>query len=81
MNICTKLILALTLLFTFAGQTKAEDVNDWITQQLRYSLDLRFVDYDEMYNKAMNNEKIDRLLYFLTLIDFCDAYGGKAARV
>ena len=23
----------------------------------------------------MNNEKIDRLLYFLTLIDFCDAYG------
>ena len=75
MNISTKLILALTLLFTFAGQTKAEDVNDWITQQLRYSLDLRFVDYDEMYNKAMNNEKIDRLLYFLTLIDFCDAYG------
>ena len=64
MNISTKLILALTLLFTFAGQTKAEDVNDWITQQLRYSLDLRFVDYDEMYNKAMNNEKIDRLLYF-----------------
>ena len=75
MNISTKQILALTLLFTFAGQTKAEDVNDWITQQLRHSLDLRFVDYDEMYNKAMNNEKIDRLLYFLTLIDFCDAYG------
>lgn len=63
------------LLFV-CGQTNAQNVNDWLQAQLNASADLRHVDYDEMYAKAMQKGKdVDPLLRCLVVTDYCRAYG------
>ena len=75
MNISTKIFLSLILLFTFGGQTKAEDVNDWILEQLNGSINFRHVNYEEMYTKIMDNSaKIARILSAMTFAEYCNAY-------
>lgn len=70
-----KLLLIFTFVFSLCGQAKAEDINDWIVEQLRASLNLRHVDYDKMYAKAMDNhDKVERMLFALAMVDYCDAY-------
>ena len=54
----------------------AQDVNDWLQEQLNASADLRHVDYDEMYDKALQKDKgVNPVIRCLVVIDYCRAYG------
>ncbi len=58
------------------GQIHAQDQNDWLQAQLNASADLRHVDYEEMYVKALQKDMgIDPLIKCLVIIDYCRAYG------
>ena len=58
------------------GQTHAQDQNAWLQAQLNASADLRHVDYEEMYVKALQKDMgIDPLIKCLVIIDYCRAYG------
>jgi hypothetical protein len=51
-------------------------MNDWLQERLNASAALRHVDYDEMYDKALQKDKsIDPLIKCLVVIDYCRAYG------
>ena len=70
-----KQLLIFAFAFCLSEQTKAEDINDWLAKQLRASLELRYVDYDQMWAKAMDNrDNVGRTLFALTIVDYCDAY-------
>lgn len=69
-------ILGICLLSVVSGQTCAQDVNDWLEAQLNASANMRHVDYDEMYDTAMNSDKgVDWLIGALVVTDYCRAYG------
>lgn len=71
----SKPLLAFALAIFLSGQIKAEDINDWLAKQLRASLELRYVDYDQMWARAMDNrDNVGRTLFALTIVDYCDAY-------
>jgi predicted aspartyl protease len=54
----------------------AQDVNNWLQEQLNASAELRHVNYDEMYAKAMLTDKgVDPLIRSLVVIEYCRAYG------
>lgn len=75
MNIRTNLLLLAFLTVDFGGQAKAEDVNDWIIEQLNGSINFRHVNYEEMYNKVMDNSaKTARILSAMTMVEYCNAY-------
>ena len=70
-----KMFLACLLGVCFM-QVSAQDINAWLQNQLNASADLRHVDYDEMYDKALQKGKgVDLLIRSLVVIDYCRAYG------
>ena len=69
-------IVLVCLLGVCCVQMSAQDVNAWLQEQLNASADLRHVDYDEMYDKALQKDKgVDPLIRSLVVIDYCWAYG------
>lgn len=54
----------------------AQDDNKWLEEQWNASVDLRHVDYEEMFEKAAQKDKdISLLLRLLVLVEYCRAYG------
>ena len=70
-----KVVMACLLSICF-GQISAQDINTWLQEKLNASADLRHVNYDEMYDKAMQKGNgVDPLTRSLVVIDYCRAYG------
>lgn len=71
-----KNILSFILAIVATLTATAQDINVWLQEQLNASADLRHVDYDEMYEKALQKGKgVDPLIRSLVVIDYCRAYG------
>lgn len=71
-----KIILSFILAIVATLTATAQDINAWLQEQLNASADLRHVDYDEMYEKALQKGKdVDPLIRSLVVIDYCRAYG------
>ncbi len=71
-----KTILSFILAIVATLTATAQDINAWLQEQLNASADLRHVDYDEMYEKALQKGKgVDPLIRSLVVIDYCRAYG------
>ncbi|MBR5394034.1 MAG: clan AA aspartic protease [Bacteroidaceae bacterium] len=57
-------------------KASAQDVNEWLEAQLNASVNLRHVDYEEMYAKALQEDKgVVPLTRCLIVVDYCRAYG------
>ena len=70
------IILSFILAIVATLTATAQDINAWLQEQLNASADLRHVDYDEMYEKALQKGKgVDPLIRSLVVIDYCRAYG------
>ena len=66
-NNMRKIILSFILAIVATLTATAQDINAWLQEQLNASADLRHVDYDEMYEKALQKgicRKLQDLDYF-----------------
>ena len=72
-----KQTLIILLLFScICTHTCAQDMNDWLLEQIMVSSELRHVNYQDMYDKAFQEgSKVNPLVKALVVIDYCRAYG------
>ena len=72
-----KQTLIILLLFScICTHTCAQDMNDWLLEQIMASSELRHVNYQDMYDKAFQEgSKVNPLVKALVVIDYCRAYG------